>query len=426
MHLCKLNRQLLRAERTGDWYLHLATIKEMIPVFAATGHSFYAKTSQIYLQRMADLEISHPTVHEMFLKGHHVVRKSDRYWAGQSTDLVIEQSLMRALKTSGGLTRGTGFNETQRQIWLMSRPLCLEASARMQELTGVLYTTSEQHKEISTTRVARDTSDIEAMLQFLRSRNPFDCRIKELHNITTGLVADNHVNSDQVNEVGNAIISGMIGQSVVEYTFKKCNQIKNMASNRVKVGRDEVSIDPQILFQRFLLCGLNDDQLAEAFGHELCSYPAALFEAKGAMLEADKPSLADAIWNKLSANTRSPTLPENPHYVIDGGWLLHRIPWSKKTSYADICMNYVRYLRQYPGCTVVFDGYEVMSTKDCTHKRRTGGCKCTDILVEPNLTLDVNKEYFLSNQMNKQRLVRLLSTFLVAAGHEVHHAPADA
>ena len=33
-----------------------------------------------------------------------MVRRSDRLWAGLSTDLVIEQVLMRSMKTSGGLT----------------------------------------------------------------------------------------------------------------------------------------------------------------------------------------------------------------------------------------------------------------------------------------------------------------------------------
>ena len=40
------------------------------------------------------------------MEGYHVVRRSDAYWAGLSTDLVIEQELMRSVKTTGGLTHG--------------------------------------------------------------------------------------------------------------------------------------------------------------------------------------------------------------------------------------------------------------------------------------------------------------------------------
>ena len=48
----------------------------------------------------------HPDTYQQFQEGLHVVRRSDRQWAGLSTDLVIEQVLMRSIKTSGGLTRG--------------------------------------------------------------------------------------------------------------------------------------------------------------------------------------------------------------------------------------------------------------------------------------------------------------------------------
>ncbi len=47
-------------------------------------------------------------------EGFRVIRRSNRLWAGLSSDLIIEQVLMRSLKTSGGLTRGRGMTEHQR------------------------------------------------------------------------------------------------------------------------------------------------------------------------------------------------------------------------------------------------------------------------------------------------------------------------
>ena len=37
--------QFIRAERTGDWKLHLSSLNEMLPYFAATGHNLYAKSA---------------------------------------------------------------------------------------------------------------------------------------------------------------------------------------------------------------------------------------------------------------------------------------------------------------------------------------------------------------------------------------------
>jgi len=77
-----------------------------------------------YFQFMQFLDTIHPDVYQSFISGLHVIRRRDRCWAGLSTDLVIEQVLMRSLKTIGGLIQGTGISETQRLVWLLSIPVC--------------------------------------------------------------------------------------------------------------------------------------------------------------------------------------------------------------------------------------------------------------------------------------------------------------
>ena len=115
----------------------------MLPYSAASGHYLYAKSAYCYLQLMQQLPSSHPDVYSKFMDGFNVVRKSDRFWAGIGTDLVIEQELMRPLKTTGGLTRGCGMSELQRIKWLLSTTTCTEVKRTMQNLTGVRYDSSE-------------------------------------------------------------------------------------------------------------------------------------------------------------------------------------------------------------------------------------------------------------------------------------------
>ena len=100
----------------------------MLPYLAAAGHNLYTKSINVYLQRLAQLPVQHPEVQQHFENGFHVVRRTDRYWAGLSTDLVIEQVLMRSLKTTGGLTRGRGMEESQRITWVLSNPICAEVN----------------------------------------------------------------------------------------------------------------------------------------------------------------------------------------------------------------------------------------------------------------------------------------------------------
>ncbi len=106
MDMVDVLRKFIRAERTGNWNLHLQAVSEMLPYLAASGHNNYTKSALIYLQRMSHLQHEQPEVYHHFQAGLHVVRRTDRYWAGLSSDLVIEQVLMKSMKTSGGLTRG--------------------------------------------------------------------------------------------------------------------------------------------------------------------------------------------------------------------------------------------------------------------------------------------------------------------------------
>ena len=65
---------------------------------------------------MSQIHVTNPGLHKYFINGLHVISRSDRFWAGLSPDLVIEQVLMHSLKTSVGLTRGRGMSERQRAI----------------------------------------------------------------------------------------------------------------------------------------------------------------------------------------------------------------------------------------------------------------------------------------------------------------------
>ena len=113
-----------------------------------------------------------------------------------SIDLIIEQVLMRSLKTSGGLTRGRGLMEQQRLIWILSMPACAETNNRMQELTGIQFNSGEQNKDMSKSRQARDMKDTITVLRALAAVNPFtpDCD-GSLKNIMNGVYADSNVNA---------------------------------------------------------------------------------------------------------------------------------------------------------------------------------------------------------------------------------------
>ena len=52
---------------------------------------------------MDELPIDLPWWCNLFQQGYYANKRSDRYWAGLSTDLALEQSLMRNVKSREGL-----------------------------------------------------------------------------------------------------------------------------------------------------------------------------------------------------------------------------------------------------------------------------------------------------------------------------------
>ena len=85
-----------------------------------------------------------------------------------ASNLVIEHVLIRSLKCNGGLLRGTSFEGTQREIWLLSMPISSTFNLKMLELTEVYFKTSEQYKSTKNARISRDNEDIRKVLSYVK------------------------------------------------------------------------------------------------------------------------------------------------------------------------------------------------------------------------------------------------------------------
>ena len=290
-YMLKVARTLVKADRTGSWDMHLGAISKCLPIFAAAGHFNYLKSAYLYLQDMTTLETTNPAVVSQFIKGLHVVRRTDKYWAGLGCDLVIEQTLMRTLKSNGGLTRGSGMTDEQRIVWTMSLPVSSLYNLAMQDFTDTTYASSEQHMDIAQSRVKRDASDLEKLSTKLRPCSPFALD-PSLRNIFTGVVATKDVNVTRFQELGTRVVQELIGNAAFTCSFKRSLKAKTLAfSSAVKVSGEQ-SIDPALLFQRLLLVSQSGDiSIDAAMKYELCPYPPSLFEARDIMRKADKPQL---------------------------------------------------------------------------------------------------------------------------------------
>ncbi|KAJ8398943.1 hypothetical protein AAFF_G00416100 [Aldrovandia affinis] len=143
-----------------------------------------------------------------------------------------------------------------------------------------------------------------------------------------------------------------------------------------------------------------------------------LFDISLLLRQPQKPVLADAIW---ALHT-----PGHVQYVLDGGALVQRIPWTRGSTYKDICKLYSEYVtRKYGEAVVVFDGYQGTSTKDMTHRRRAGGRVGATVTMDEYMPVTMNKDEFLANNTNKQQFINMLSGHL-QKNCQTYHAPGDA
>ena len=169
------------------------------------------------------------------------------------------------------------------------------------------------------------------------------------------------------------------------------------------------------------------DYSSELFEYELCGYHPALFDRYELPREANKPQIADAVWEVTkSVQTKVPS--DKTHFVIDGGALLQRIPWQRGVTYDHICKTYVQYVERHYGkqVTIVFDGYQHgPSTKDPTHQWRKIRGVGPKVKVQTSAVISHKKDIFLSNDSNKQNFILMLAEKFSLCGFFVHHAHAD-
>ena len=84
--MLQVARELIKADRTGYWSLHLQAVADCLPTFAAAGHFNYLKSAHFYLQEMSELETKHPDVFKKFNEGFHVIRRTNKFWGDEISE----------------------------------------------------------------------------------------------------------------------------------------------------------------------------------------------------------------------------------------------------------------------------------------------------------------------------------------------------
>ena len=116
-------QRFISAERMSNWKLHLQTVRchisQHLVIHAMQSLHTYTCKSCYVCQKLIQMRIGNSWKYTMWCDV-----RSERFWAGLSPDPIIEQVLMRSIKTHGGVSRGKGMTEKQRLVLVLYMPVC--------------------------------------------------------------------------------------------------------------------------------------------------------------------------------------------------------------------------------------------------------------------------------------------------------------
>lgn len=413
------------AERTGDWDLHLRTVEKMIPLFHVSGHFAYAKSAQIYLDDMKKLEeeMDVEEFEKFTKKGFWTSRRSFKFFAGIFTDQTIEQTLMRLLKFQGGLFQ-RGVTESVAFQWIIVFIFVKDLMEGLEKFTKSNFDKNYQHKDAYEGRIHKDRDSLAKLEEFLEQFDPFSELNDLLINISNGMSCGPDVNCHEAFKHGLEIMRNISGTSYSDLKLKRKNLIKRMGyeNTTIDVDDEKYEIDADQLFYRACIMVKDDQEMRDILKWEMSPYPQAYFNKFG-MLKNTKSDLLKK-FEKSNISPRGAT----SFYVIDGGFLLHKVKWTVGQHFSDILESYVRYIDRHYGknVTVIFDGYEKLTIKSAERNRRAKSKASRDIKFNESMPLTISQEKFLLNSKNKNNLIKLLKNKFSEVGIVSRQCDGDA
>lgn len=351
----------VRAEREGDWALHLASVRNMMPLFFAASHINYARYGMYYLRTMEQLPNE---VREHFIKGEHVMHLNPGINNGIWSDMSIETTFMRYGHSKSGIIGVTLKPETVK-TWTYSIHACNTLISKVDSMRNTdpnEKLTQLHHKEEAKYRIKLDAADRQVLREKLEiCIDPLHEHehTKNLVNIVTGQIISNEsVNVDNAYQVGTNQMKlfengwpesfhGPIHKSVTTMYFGEKN---------IKVAEKKV-YDTEIIYARAMALqnsvrGLNTNEL---MAHELSPVPASMFSNKSMRTCTTKATLK----NKLKVEISARHVAWDASF-LDGCAVMWVIPWPANATvqhYLDNFRCHISIYLQKGPVFLIFDRY---------------------------------------------------------------------
>ena len=103
----RILKELIAADRNGDWLAHVQAVQDAMPLFQECDSVHYLRYGSFYLEQIRKLPNDYPDIYENFLKGHFAVKTNPGVFNAGSPDMKLEQTIQRSQKSSHGVISET-------------------------------------------------------------------------------------------------------------------------------------------------------------------------------------------------------------------------------------------------------------------------------------------------------------------------------
>lgn len=197
--------------------------------------------------------------------------------------MVIEQSLMRSMKSSGGLTHGRGVSDGGLAKWILAAPILSSVTASVEGFAGnKTFSFSEQHSQHPNSRTRRDLCDLEKFDEWFKNHDPFP-KLDKVMSLSSGITGDKDINCHQAQEIGLRMMEKSEGNNFCDLSYSRKDRVLSLATvnSSLKVDNTRIAVEPEMLFRRIAFAKKSQEELKQCLQYELAPFPLSLFDVNG-------------------------------------------------------------------------------------------------------------------------------------------------
>lgn len=431
----------IRAEREGNWALHLELFAKMLPWFAVYDHYNYSRWGPVYLADMRALPITAPEVHREFVAGRFSIKRNKGMFNQVASDQALEH-VNRIAKVSGGIIGITHINSS-RDRW------CLTSSERARicddtlALFGLHHNDSNDdcyHRDAGMAGIRRDEDDIMKLVSEFNRFRVFSQPSPELINLATNDIVPDDISNEilsaekkGVTLVNNFVESRLLKNETDFYARIPQNKPKTIATMYkvvVKKSKETVTMvkAERDIFRRLLVVkdSGRDVDLATILEHELSPVPLALAGTNQQLKPTTKAELADILVEQTDIMQILPNFEGRTCLLVDGPALIQAIGKPDNVvTFGDLAQIFIqnilsKFRSGYTRIDVLFDRYLDTSIKDGTRNTRRGSCQTIKRRID-SVTVKVPQSWkkFIGDPLNKSELASFFSSELMKCSKEI-------